>query len=336
MIYKDNAGDDYLNALRNGTFKLGLGINCPLDEHYRYKETDFNVIAGHANVGKTIGILFYYICLSKLHNKKFLVFSSENEIGSLKDDLITLSESKRVADMKDFEYETAKYWVNEHFKFVNPDGFFDANNKLMNFRDIINTANDIKNDFKFDSLVIDPYNSLGRVEEIKGNTHEYDYQVMSELRIWCKRESKSLYLLAHGNTDALRKTFARGHEFDGYPIPLVSADIEGGGKFVNRCDNFIVIHRMTQHPTEWMKTEWHVTKIKNTKTGGKPTFKQNPVIFHAKNGMLTFDVYIRKDDYRDEPDTIINPLKEINKYVEPKPLDLSKIDNVFDNENDLF
>ena len=95
-------------------------------------------------------------------------------------------------------------------------------------------------------------------------------------------------MLAHGNTDALRKVFAKGHDFEGYPMPLVSADIEGGGKFVNRCDNFIVLHRMTQHKELWMQTEWHITKVKNTKTGGKPTYKQNPVIFEAQKNMLIF------------------------------------------------
>lgn len=337
MIHKDNAGDEYLNALRDGSFKLGLGIGCPLDQHLRYKKSDFNVIAGHANVGKTIGILYYYVCLAKLHDLKFLIFSSENEIGSLKDDLITLSQSRKVPNMKDYEYMNAKHWVNEHFKFFNADGFFYKNKRLMNFRDILQEVETVKTYYNFDSLVIDPYNSLGRVQEIKGNTHEYDYQVMSELRIWCKREDKSLYLLAHGNTDALRKVFFKGHDFEGFPMPLVSADIEGGGKFVNRCDNFIVLHRMTQHTSEWMKTEWHITKIKNTKTGGKPTFKHNPVIFHAKNNMLTFDVYIRPDIYTDTPSVIKNPLAEINGYKEPKPLDLSKVSNGFElnvNEDD--
>lgn len=293
IIHKETAGLDYLKSIRNGSFKLGLGIDCDLDIHLRYKQNNLNVFAGHANVGKTLGILYYFTCLAIKHDLKFLVFSSENEVGGIKDDLISLYTGKQIKDLSEVDFEYAHYFVNEHFKFFDADNYFQTHKRLMNFRDILNEC---KN-HSFHSLVIDPYNSLGKLDTIKGNTHEYDYQVMSELRIWCKTENKSLYLLAHGNTEALRKVFPKDHDFSGYPIPLLSADIEGGGKFVNRCDNFVVIHRMTQHPSEWNKTEWHITKIKSTKTGGKPSFKDNPVIFEAQKNMLSFKVYIRERNF---------------------------------------
>lgn len=316
MIHEDNAGLDHLKSIRDGSFKLGLGIDCDLDIHLRYKRTDFNVIAGHANVGKTIGVLYYFICLSKKHGIRHAIFSSENEVGSLKDDLISLHTRTLVKDLTEREFLDAHYFINEHFKFYDSDTFFVKQKRLMNFKDIIEVANSIE----IDNLVIDPYNSLGKVDTIKGNTHEYDYQVMSELRMWCKNQKKSLYLLAHGNTDALRKVFAKGHDFESFPMPLVSADIEGGGKFVNRCDNFIVIHRMTQHKELFMQSEWHITKVKNTKTGGKPTYKTNPVIFHAQKNLLSFLVYIRPDIYDESPSNALDPL-DLDKVEEPlKPM----------------
>jgi len=318
MIHKDTAGLKHLRSIRDGSFKLGLGIDCDLDLHLRYKKTDFNVIAGHANVGKTLGVLYYFICLSIKHGIKHAIFSSENEIGGLKDDLISLYTGTLVKDLTEIEFEQAHYFVCEHFKFYDSDNFFIKQKRLMNFKDIIEVANELD----INNLVIDPYNSLGKVDTIKGNTHEYDYQVTSELRMWCKNEKKSLYLLAHGNTDALRKVFVKGHDFEGYPMPLVSADIEGGGKFVNRCDNFIVIHRMTQHKELWMQSEWHITKIKNTKTGGKPTYKTNPVIFHAQRNLLSFLVYIRPDIYDDTPENAIDPL---NKTKEDEQMVINKI-----------
>lgn len=326
IIHKDTAGLDYLKSVRNGTFKLGLPIDCDLDIHLRYKQNNLNVFAGHANVGKTLGILYYFTCLAIKHKLKFLVFSSENEVGGIKDDLISLYSGQQVKDLSDSDFEYAHYFVNEHFKFYDADGFFKKHGRLMNFRDVLEET---KN-HTFHSLVIDPYNSLGKVETIKGNTHEYDYQVMAELRIWCKNNNKSLYLLAHGNTEALRKVFPKDHDFAGYPIPLLSADIEGGGKFVNRCDNFVVIHRMTQHPSEWNKTEWHITKIKATKTGGKPSFKDNPVIFEAQRNMLSFKVYVRERNFEpptewkdplsktvEVPVTGFKPIEPNNEFTKP-------------------
>ena len=190
MIHKDTAGLKHLRSIRDGSFKLGLGIDCDLDLHLRYKKTDFNVIAGHANVGKTLGVLYYFICLSIKHGIKHAIFSSENEIGGLKDDLISLYTGTLVKDLTEIEFEQAHYFVCEHFKFYDSDNFFIKQKRLMNFKDIIEVANELD----INNLVIDPYNSLGKVDTIKGNTHEYDYQVMSELRMWCKNEKKSLYL----------------------------------------------------------------------------------------------------------------------------------------------
>ena len=332
IIHKETAGLDYLQSIRDGSFKLGLGIDCDLDIHLRYKQNNLNVFAGHANVGKTLGILYYFTCLAIKHKLKFLVFSSENEVGGIKDDLISLYTGQQVKELNDVDFDYAHYFVNEHFKFFDADNYFKEHNKLMSFRDILKECSN----HNFHSLVIDPYNSLGKADDIKGNTHEYDYQVMAELRIWCKNNNKSLYLLAHGNTEALRKTFPKGHEFEGFPIPLLSADIEGGGKFVNRCDNFVVIHRMTQHPSEWNKTEWHITKIKSTKTGGKPSFKDNPVIFEAQKNMLSFKVYIRQSNF-EAPTDWKDPLKRtIEADNAATPFTPIAFNEDFTNKADIF
>lgn len=311
MIYKETAGLQHLNSVRDGSFKLGSGIGCDLDNHLRFKRSNLVVMAGHANVGKTLSILYYFVCLAKKHGLKLAVFSSENEIGGIKDDLISLYTGKKIPDLSLSDFEYAHYWVNEHFKFFDSDQFFIENKRLMNHRDILEETDSMpdNHNFKPDALIIDPYNSLGKAEDISGNKHEYDYTVMAELRIWCNTKNKSCYVLAHGNTEALRKQHPKGHDYEGYSVPLMSSDIEGGGKFVNRCDDFVVIHRYTNHKTEWMKTEWHINKVKNTKTGGKPTFKENPVILEAKANLLGFRIYTKEEAFA-EPMESIDPLRE--------------------------
>ena len=332
MIYKDTAGLNHLNSVRDGSFKQGLGIGCDLDNNLRFKKGNLVVMAGHANVGKTLSIIFYFVCLAIKHDLKFLIFSSENEIGSIKDDIITMRTQKQVKDLTDPEFEYAHYWLLEHFKFLDYEGFFKKESRLMNFRDVLSVANSLIDTFVPSAIVIDPYNSLGRTEDIKGNTHLYDYTVMAEIRIWCKLNQKACYILAHGNTEALRKTHPKAHDFEGYSIPLMSADIEGGGKFVNRCDDFVVIHRYTQHKTEWMKTEWHIVKVKNTKTGGKPSFKDNPIILEAKPNLLGFKVYTRELPF-EAPLNWADPITDEKTNLElkdnPDPLPLN---TEFDNE----
>jgi hypothetical protein len=319
MILENSSGKDYLDSIRNGTFVYGLKIGCDLDNHLRYKQGSFNVMAGHANVGKTKFILYYYLCLAVKHKKKFLIFSSENSTGGIKRDLIQLHAAKKLEDLTEQQYEYHFNWIGEHFKFIDFESFYKVNNRFMNFRDVFKTALD-DCDY-FDALVVDPYNSLATVEDIKGNAHERDYAIAQEFRMFCRINNKTIYLLAHGNTEALRKTYAKDHDFYRHPIPLMASDIEGGGKWVNRADDFIVIHRLTQHESEWMKTEIHVRKIKETETGGVMTFLDSPVIFEMDKVGLGFICYIRQTDFREVPHNATNPLSERPqvKQIELKP-----------------
>lgn len=323
MIHKETDGLEHLKSLRDGSFKLGLGIGCDLDINLRFKRSNLVVMAGHANVGKTASILFYFTTLAKQHGLKFVVLSSENEIGSIKDDIITFYTGQEVAKLETSDFEYAHYWLNEHFKFINFEGFFGENKRLMNHRDVLDIVDNLplEQDFNSDAFIIDPYNSLGKHEDLPKNQHLYDYTVMAELRIYCKKNNKACYILAHGVTEALRKTHSKDHDFAGYTIPLLSADIEGGGKFVNRCDDFVVIHRYTSHKTEWSKTEWHILKVKNTKTGGKPTFKENPVVLRALPNITGFEIYIKEENFA-EPQRVINPINQESKELrEPKKLE---------------
>lgn len=315
MIAEDKAGLEFLTQMRNGTIKKGLGIDCELDNHLLFKRGTFNIMAGHANVGKTKFILFYYLCLAVKHNLKFLIFSSENTIHGIKRDLMMLYTKQELKDLSDLDFQYAFEFVNSHFKFMDYEQFYKENKRFMNFRDVLKSS--LEDCEYFDALVIDPYNSLAPCDDLKGNAHERDYQVASEFRMFAKKNNKTLYVLAHGNTEALRKTYSRDHAYHTHPIPLMAADIEGGGKWVNRADDFLVIHRMTQHDFEWKNTEIHVRKIKETETGGKPTSMDKPVIFQLQKDNLSFGVYIRQEP-NFNPIDMTDPLQKVEGgYKQP-------------------
>ena len=71
---------------------------------------------------------------------------------------------------------------------------------------------------------------------------------------------------------------------------LLAADVEGGGKFVNRADDFIVLHRYIQHPSDWMKSHIHVRKIKEIETGGRPTPMEEPIVLKSMIGNVGFEI----------------------------------------------
>ena len=57
----------------------------------------------------------------------------------------------------------------------------------------------------------------------------------------------------------------------------MSSDVEQGGKIVSRADEFAVIHRYTQHETDWVFTDIHIRKVKELETGGRPTPLDSPI-----------------------------------------------------------
>jgi len=266
MILNETHSNDYLKAVRDGTLQQGLKIDCELDTNLVFKFGQFNVIVGHANVGKTDWIVWYMVCLSVKHGLSWLIYSSENSIGGLKRKIIEYKTGQNLEDLSEEDFNKANSWLNFKFKFVDTS-------KLYSGYDLLEIFEENK-DF-FDGAIIDPYNSLKRLAN--NNSHEYDYTFASEVRLFCEKFNKTIYIIGHGVTEALRKVHAKDHPNAGHTIPLNAADIEGGGKWVNRCNDMIVLHRYTQHEDEWFITQVHVRKIKETETGGKPTFIDSPV-----------------------------------------------------------
>jgi hypothetical protein len=292
MILDSSYDNDYLDSVRNGTLQQGLGIGSKLDDHLLFKFGTFNVMLGQANVGKTDFIIWYLVCLTQKHGLTWLIFSSENRIGGLKVKIIQYSTGKALKDLTQFEYARAIEEMNMHFKFI-------ATDKLYSARDLIKIFTENKK--FFDGAVIDPYNSL--TKDLNGtNEHTYDYQIAAEIRIFCSKYNKTVYIIAHAVTESLRRVHPKDHEYAGFPLPPNGADIEGGGKWVNRADDFVVIHRYVQHKTIWMNTHIHVKKIKETETGGRATFLDEPIQCCKSYNTFTIEGQ--------------NPLK--NDYIEAK------------------
>jgi hypothetical protein len=70
----------------------------------------------------------------------------------------------------------------------------------------------------------------------------------------------------------------------------MASDVEGGGKFVNRADDFWVVHRYIQHPSDWMYTDIHVRKVKEVETGGKPTSLDEPIKLKSMKNNVGFEL----------------------------------------------
>lgn len=248
--------DNYLHAWRTGTFKRGLttGVET-LDKHFVFKEGNFNVFNGFDNVGKST-TLWYIILLSILkHGWRWVIYSGENSNGTVMKRMIEFYWSERINLLTTEQYNEAKEFISKHIVIIN-------NSQLYNFKDILHICEKTNANKKINGCLIDPYNALkiDLAETSKLSTHEYHYEAASEMQMFAKKMNICIYLNCHVVTSALRLKTA----------PM-KADTEGGGKFANKADDFITIHRETQDPQYWMQTQLHVRKIKELETGGSYT-----------------------------------------------------------------
>lgn len=263
---------------------LGLGVD-EIDEWLRFKKGNFNICVGHANTGKTTTIIYLMTAYSIKHDLRWLIFSSENTDYSIARKLIEFKSGKPIQQLPDAEIESHLKWIDQHFKIMQVE-------KLYSARTLMAEAKAIKDAWNYDGLLIDPYNSLTKDPALLRSVggHEYDYQIASEMRLFCKENNVSIWLNTHAVTESLRKVHDNQHEFAGLPKPCGLADIEGGGKWGNRADDVISIHRYTQHKDRWMVADVHVKKVKETETGGRPTNNDAPISLRMMQGNCGYTI----------------------------------------------
>lgn len=276
----------HLQDIRTGKIKEGLTLGVPeIDDYFRFKPSSFNIILGHSNTGKTTIVLYLMLAYAIKHQIKWLVFSSENEAYSIIRKLVEFLEERPIQDVPEKQYKKHIDFIYTHFKIID-------STKLYTYRELLDLCKVIKDAWNYQGLLIDPYNSLIKDSKLISSVggHEYDYQATTELRIFAKKNDISIWVNTHANTSALRMVHRIDHEYAGHPIPPNAADVEGGGKFVNRADDFLVVHRYIQHPTEFMYSLVHVRKVKETETGGRPTSIDEPIRLKALRNNVGFSI----------------------------------------------
>ena len=160
--------------------------------------------------------------------------------------------------------------------------------------------------------MIDPYNSLKT--DLSGfsklSTHDYHYEALSELKAYGQISGFGWFINHHAYTGAARQKDGEKK----YPVAPKKEDTEHGVKVANKTDDFLTVHRLTQHPTDWMVTEIHVRKIKDTETGGRPTPFENPIVLEMYKNQCAF---IERGDGTFSP---IDPIEAWHTGITPQPI----------------
>ncbi len=280
FISSDDEDFRWIDDYANGKIPVGLDTgDDKLDEYFRYKK-EFLIMNGHSNVGKTTFALYMMVNSAVRHGWKWVVYSSENRTASLKMSLMQFAVNRRIADMNYDQRKAAYKWVNDHFTVI-------SNNQVYSYSDIIVFLEKIVRQQECDAVFVDPYNSLKIELTGNGSSHDYHYQAASEFLTFSTTNDIAVWLNMHAVTEAQRR---KGD--DGLPVAPFAEDTEGGGKFVNRADCFVTVHRKVQAPDHNIKktTELHIRKVRETETGGQPTSFDDPITFTMNTAHTAFRI----------------------------------------------
>lgn len=272
-ILKSGHGINTLYDYYEGRIKKGLDIGVnEVDKHIRFKTGQFVMINGLDNVGKTLFVIWYFLCLSMKHELKWCIWSGENETWQIKRDIISMIEGTKFKEIDRKRITVLMSYVDKWFKFVD-------NRNLYTHREVLK----IFKEQDVDGCLIDPFTGMNHDRRI--NQFERNYQFCNDVREFCNKYKKTIYVNTHPQTEASRRMFPMEHTLRGHIQPPKKSDTEGGQAFANRCDDFITIHRLTNHPTMWMLTELHIRKIKDKETGGDLTFIDDPIRLNYNSGL---------------------------------------------------
>ncbi len=268
FLSEDDSDFQWIQAYSEGRIPHGLDTGSELlDKHFRYKR-ELVILNGHSNVGKTTVALYLIANSTVRHGWKWLIYSAENKTSSVKMQLMQMYMDKKVGSMTYGERKMAFEWVQQNFYVIN-------NEKVYSYLDILLFMEKVRHQYNIDAVFVDPYNSLRldlRRSEMQ-NTHDYHYEAATAFLTFSNNYDVAVWLNMHAVTEAQRRKGG-----DGLPSAPYAEDTEGGGKFVNRADCFVTIHRKVQAPDPHTRSmsEIHVRKVRETETGGRPTPLEEP------------------------------------------------------------
>lgn len=284
FVAAENDYAEYLEMCAAGTLPMGKTTGIPeFDNHWLFKPATFVIINGHDNVGKSV-VIWYMMLLGALyHDLKSIIYTGENSHGFVVRKLSEFYWGDEYKGMPETKRKEALKFIQNHFIIIK------NREELYNYKDVIEMFKVINKSGDYDMAMIDPYNSLD--VPVGVNEHSYHYKAVNELKQFGAANKLSIFINCHAVTGALRALDA-----DKYVQPPQKADTEGGGKFSNKADDFWTIHRIVDHPDEWMVTDIYIRKIKETETGGKPTTKGSPIRLKAKMHVTGFESFVNGFD----------------------------------------
>lgn len=270
MIKQKGSDIDFLLNYHSGKIKMGDGIGCQMDDYFRQKKGELNLILGHDNVGKTYFINWFFLCQAIVNGHKILMWSGENKSGAILRDLVQMYSGRYFKTLKESEVIAYASYLEQFFDFIDNSKLYKPNELLKIFED---------SDAQI--CLIDPFTGLDREMGYESN-----YRFLNQARQFVNQTQKTLYINTHPTSASGRSgAIYTDGDFKGHLRPPLKDEVEGGKSFLNRIDNMLVVHRLIKHEYMKYQTMVSVEKCKDIETGGKISGINDPMLFDFNSGL---------------------------------------------------
>jgi twinkle protein len=225
--------EEYLNGKEKGT----TTYNAEIDEFWKWRRQEFNVLTGYANEGKSLFFKQLSMIKALEENVKFICSSPEDyPPEEYFDDMIhTLSGKSTDKDRSNYlsnpdEYNYYLELIKDKFIFVYikpPDNTIKLTLKV--FEEIIQKDGNIY------GCLIDPLIKFSRPKDMSDRDDIYASHITTLGVDFARRNNVSTTLVMHQLTPIMDSNGL-------YPKPNMYR-VKGGGTWADGCDNVLYVHR---------------------------------------------------------------------------------------------
>lgn len=257
IYYVDDVFDTMLMNFRSGIQLAPKTHFGEMDDYFRWKKGEINLIVGYANHGKTTLVIQMMLTKSVNDGWKWAIFSPENYPATdFYDDMIEMYVGKWLDKMTEDEYVQAALFIDQHIFYVYPDDGHDIHSINEKFRYLVLKKG-------IDGVLIDPFNQLDRLGSGFQREDLYLSDILKDVKRFALLNSVSYNIVAHPVKPSRQE--------DKSLPPVDMYDVSGGAMWANKADNIISYYRPNHHIDKTSpEVIVYIQKIKRRRTGGKP------------------------------------------------------------------
>ena len=257
VFYVEDIFPSMLQNFKNGIQLAPSTHFGEMDDYFRWKKGEINLMVGYANAGKTTMILQMMLTKSIVDGWKWAVFSPENfPATDFYDDIIEMYVGKWLDKMTESEYVEAADFIDKHIFYVYPEDAHDINSINEKFRYLVLKKG-------IDGVLVDPFNQLDHLQKAYQREDQYISEVLKDIKRFSLLNCIVYNIIAHPVKQQRQNGGA-------YP-PVDMYDIAGGAMWANKADSILSYYRPRHHEDKTSpEVTVYVQKIKRRRTGGKP------------------------------------------------------------------